>query len=203
MNIALLLLDARKSHETIVDELRVIYDQLDEDLRCERFDDKFERLVVPFDLALQYEMLKIALQSQQRKRDFLIFLRSMDVFSYDVLRFTEEYVSLRGIEIPISYENCLQNDKDANDRLLGIIKAGITPLWEDALAALAKSDLAINKDVYQILEDNLLRIIDCFLLVDEGISDTEIRQAMEGVRLNMLSKIVEANEELFRRVDVK
>lgn len=199
MNIALLLLDAKKSHENLVDELRVIFDRLDPELKSDRFDDKLERLVVPFDLMLQYEMLHIALQSQSKKRDFLIFIRSMDVFSYDILRFGEEYAAVRPIDIEISYEKCLHDDKEENERLLGILKAGVTPLWEDALAALTKSDLVIEKDVYQILEDNLLRIIDCFLMVDEEISDTEIRQMMEGVRLNMLAPIVEANEELFRR----
>lgn len=199
MNIALLLLDAKKSHENLVDELRVIFDRLDPELKSDRFDDKLERLVVPFDLMLQYEMLHIALQSQSKKRDFLIFIRSMDVFSYDILRFGEEYAAVRPIDIEINYEKCLHDDKEENERLLGILKAGVTPLWEDALAALTKSDLVIEKDVYQILEDNLLRIIDCFLMVDEEISDTEIRQMMEGVRLNMLAPIVEANEELFRR----
>ncbi len=199
MNIALLLLDAKKSHENLVDELRVIFDRLDPELKSDRFDDKLERLLVPFDLMLQYEMLHIALQSRSKKRDFLIFIRSMDVFSYDILRFGEEYAAIRPIDIEISYEKCLHDGKEENERLLGILKAGVAPLWEDALTALTKSDLVIEKDVYQILEDNLLRIIDCFLMVDEEISDTEIRQMMEGVRLNMLAPIVEANEELFRR----
>ena len=199
MNVALLLLDARKSHEHIVDELRVIFDQLDDEIKQERFEGKLERLIVPFDLALQYEMLKIALQSKAKKRDYLIFLRSMDIFAYDLLRYAEEYAKVRYIDIEVSYEKCLAESQEENERLLGILQAGIAPLWEDALAALSKSDLVVNKDVYQILKDNLLRIVDCFLMVDESVSDTEIRQAMEGVRSNMLSPIVSANEELFRR----
>jgi len=199
MNVALLLIDARASHEKIVEELRVIFDKLDEDTKKRLFEERFERLIVPFDLALQCEMLKIALDSTRKRREFLVFLRSMDVFSYDALRFLEEYAKLRQIDIEVSYEKCLSATHDEAERLLTILKAGVAPLWEDALTALGQSDLVINKDVYQIFEDNLLRIMDCFLMVDDGITDGEILKALGGVRENMLSRIVTSNEELFQR----
>ena len=198
----LLLHDARQSHDILVKELTALFNKLDDTTKFDHFDDKPERLIVPFDLTLQFDMLKMALAAK-KKAECLDFLRGMGYFHYDVLRFLKEYADVRGIEIDVTYDNILSLDEEQLTRAMGILEAGIIPLWGDALDAMSKSDLIVEKDVFQILQDNLYRIIDCFLMVDDETTDTDVRKAAESVRVHMLLPILENNDELFKRTKTK
>ncbi len=61
MNVAPLLHDAQVSHDRIVEELNALFAPLDETIKDERFGDDPKRLIVPFDLMLQLELLRLAL----------------------------------------------------------------------------------------------------------------------------------------------
>jgi hypothetical protein len=203
MNIAPLLQDAKASHDRIVEELTRVYDQLDENMKFDRFNDRVERLVVPFDLKLQFDLLKLALAGR-KKEDSLAFLYGAGFFQYEILRYVKEYADVRGIEnLDVTYQNILTISEEERARFLAIAKASIEPLWDDALKAISKADLVVERDAFQSLENHLLRFVDCFLMVDESVTETEIRKAVETVRVNMLGPIVEANDELFRRSEVK
>ena len=203
MNIAPLLQDAKASHDRIVEELTRVYDQLDENMKFDRFNDRVERLVVPFDLKLQFDLLKLALTGR-KKEDSLAFLYGAGFFQYEILRYVKEYADVRGIEnLDVTYQNILAISEEERARFLAIAKASIEPLWDDALKAISKADLVVERDAFQSLENHLLRFVDCFLMVDESVTETEIRKAVETIRVNMLGPIVEANDELFRRSEVK
>lgn len=203
MNIAPLLQDAKASHDRIVEELTRVYDQLDENMKFDRFNDRVERLVVPFDLKLQFDLLKLALAGR-KKEDSLAFLYGAGFFQYEILRYVKEYADVRGIEnLDVTYQNILTISEEERARFLAIAKASIEPLWDDALKAISKADLVVERDAFQSMENHLLRFVDCFLMVDESVTETEIRKAVETVRVNMLGPIVEANDELFRRSEVK
>ena len=203
MNIAPLLQDAKASHDRIVEELTRVYNQLDENMKFDRFNDRVERLVVPFDLKLQFDLLKLALAGR-KKEDSLAFLYGAGFFQYEILRYVKEYADVRGIEnLDATYQNILAISEEERARFLAIAKASIEPLWDDALKAISKADLVVERDAFQSLENHLLRFVDCFLMVDESVTETEIRKAVETIRVNMLGPIVEANDELFRRSEVK
>ena len=104
MRPSLLLNDARLSHDILVRELKAIYEKLDDATKADLFDNKVERLIVPFDLTLQFDLLKLALASK-KKEESLAFLRGMGYFHYDILKFQEEYMNASG--------------KDKDDTFLG------------------------------------------------------------------------------------
>ncbi len=203
MNIAPLLQDAKASHDRIVEELTRVYDQLDENMKFDRFNDRIERLVVPFDLKLQFDLLKLALAGR-KKEDSLAFLYGAGFFQYEILRYVKEYADVRGLDnLDVTYQNLLTISQEERARFPALAKASIEPLWDDALKAISKADLVVERDAFQSLENHLLRFFDCFLTVDESVTETEIRKAVETVRVIMLGPIVEANDELFRRSEVK
>ena len=202
MNVAPLLHDAQVSHDRIVEELNALFAALDETIKDERFGDDPKRLIVPFDLMLQLELLRLALKTR-KKREAIEFLRSMGSFQYELMKYLEEYAEVRGIVINVGYNSILALEPEPLGRFLAIAKAAVAPLWADALTAMANSDLIVERDIFQVLEDNLLRLVDCFLMIDETVTETEIRLAVETVRETMLAPIVSANDELFRRSEVK
>ena len=202
MRPSLLLNDARLSHDILVRELKAIYEKLDDATKEDRFDNKVERLIVPFDLALQLDLLKLALASR-KKEESLAFLRGMGYFQYDILKFLKHYAEIRELSVDATYDNILSLSEEAQRRVIDIANAGVAPLWDDALNALSKADLIVEKDVFQIIQDNLYRIVDCFLMVDDENTDTDVRLAVENVRVHMLLPIIDCNDELFKRTEAK
>lgn len=200
MKPSLLIPDAKAAHDTLVKELGALFEKLDSDTKTIRFENDLQRLIVPFDLMLQLDLLKLALEAND-KDGCISFLRQMNTFSYDLMAFATEYAEIREIDLKFRWDRFLWIGEEEKARSFAIISAGVTPLWEDALAAMAKSDLAIEKDVYQILEDNIYRMVDCFLMVDDKTNDTDVRKAVERVRSHMMLPIVSSNDELFKRID--
>ena len=202
MKPSLLLNDAKAAHDTLVAELTRLFDKLDEETKAERFGSDPRRLVVPFDLSLQLELLKMALSSTKRK-DFIAFLRGMGFFHYDILKFLNEYAAIRRIDLTVDWDRLLEYSPEGQARVLSVASAGVTPLWEDALEAMGKSDLILDKDVFQIFEDNIYRIVDCFLMVDDATTEEDVRKALEVIHASMMQPIINANDELFKRTGTK
>ncbi|MCR5348373.1 MAG: hypothetical protein K6E59_02040 [Bacilli bacterium] len=200
MKPSLLLPDAKAAHDTLVRELTAVFNQLDPLLKAERFDDDPQRLIVPFDLMLQFDLLNLALEAQD-KQGCIQFLKGMATFHYDLIAYANEYATVREVSPEFSWDRFLWMSEGDIGRSLAIISAGVEPLWEDALAAMSKADLSIEKDLYQIFEDNIYRIADCFLMVDDRSTDTDVRKAIERIRTHMMIPIVRSNDELFKRVD--
>jgi topoisomerase-4 subunit A len=57
-------------------------------------------------------------------------------------------------------------------------------------------------DLTAHFEDNILRIVDCFLLVTKGLDEIETRKAIETVREEVLLPIIKNNDELLRRTNI-
>ena len=200
MKLSLLLDDAKKSHDTLVETLGKCYETIDVRDRREFFDSDLRRWVIGFDLALEYSMLKIALAGDKDPIPYLTFIRAMNYFSYDIVEFTNEYLSIRGQRGRFIYDDLL--DKTKTERLLALIKTAIDPIIEDALVGTKAADLILDKDHYQIIEDNVLRIVDCFLLVSKGLDEAQTRKAIDTVREEVLFPIIKNNDELLNRTKI-
>ena len=200
MKLSLLLDDAKKSHDTLVETLGKCYETIDVRDRREFFDSDLRRWVLGLDLALEYSMLKIALAGDKDPIPYLTFIRAMNYFSYDIVEFTNEYLSIRGQRGRFIYDDLL--DKTKTERLLALIKTAIDPIIEDALVGTKAADLILDKDHYQIIEDNVLRIVDCFLLVSKGLDEAQTRKAIDTVREEVLFPIIKNNDELLNRTKI-
>ena len=200
MKLSALLEDAKSSHDTLIATLGECFTKIDAPSRHEFFNDDSRRWVIGFDLALEYSLLKIALSGGKNPVPYLTFIRAMNYFSYDIIDFTNEYISLRGQRGRFIYDDFM--NPNTSDKLMNLVKEAITPIIEDALTGAKTADFVIDKDHYQILEDNILRIVDCFLLVTKSLDEIETRKAIETVREEVLLPIIKNNDELLRRTNL-
>ena len=200
MKLSDLLEDAKKSHDTLVATLSECFEKIDAPKRHSYFHDDDRRWVIGFDLALEFSMLKIALAEGRDPIPYLTFIRAMKYFSYDIIDFTNEYLSIRNQPGHYIYDDLL--NKELSPKLMKLIREAISPIVQDALAGVESTDLVIDKDHYQIVEDNVLRIVDCFLLVSKNLSEVETRLAIETVREEVLVPIIKNNDELLRRTNL-
>ena len=201
MKLSVLLEDAKKAHDTLVETLGECFEKIDAPLKRANFENDNRRWVIGFDLALEYSMLEIALFGDKNPIPYLTFIRAMNYFSYDIIDFTNEYLSVRGQHGRFIYDDFL--DETRKDKLLAFIKETIDPIIQDALAGAKSSDFILDKDRFQIIEDNILRIVDCFLLVGKGLGEEETRWAIEKVREAVLLPIVRNNDELLKRANIE
>ncbi len=197
MKLSLLLDDAKKSHDTLVTTLEECFAKIDPPIKREFFENDARRWVIGFDLALEYALLKIALAGDKNPIPYLTFIRAMNYFSYDIVEFTNEYLSVRNQRGRFIYDDLL--DESKKDDLLALIKLAIDPILSDALSGAETADFILDRDHYQIIEDNVLRIVDCFLLVSKGLNEDQTRKAIEAVREEVLLPIIKNNDELLKR----
>lgn len=200
MKLSLLLDDAKKSHDTLVATLEESFSRIDAPVKRECFDGDTRRWVIGFDLALEYSLLKIAFAGDKNPVPYLIFLRAMNYFSYDVVEFTNEYLAIRGQRGRFVYDDLL--DEEKRDSLLLLIKTAIDPILEDTLLGAETADFIIDKNRYQVIEDNILRIVDCFLLSSKGLDETQTRKAIDMVREEVLLPIIKNNDDLLKRTNL-
>ena len=194
MNMTSLLADARANHAKVVATLKSIYESMDEEAQSLRFESQLDRFVLPFDLMVQRELLKIAFSSKA-KEDSIQFLNRMRGFQYDLFRYLKIYSVIHKIRWDVEYENVLSLGEEEQARVLDIAKVAILPLWEDALRALSKVDL-VNNDYYKDLEGSILNVVISFLMVDESVDEIEIRRAIERIREDIFQPIIECNPDL-------
>ena len=200
MKLSVLLEDAKKSHDTLVATLSECFEKIDAPKRHAYFHDDERRWVIGFDLALERSLLKIALADGRNPIPYLTFIRAMNYFSYDILDFTNEYLSIRGQSGHFIYDDFL--DKDRGAKLMDLVKEATNPIIKDALSGAESADFVIDKDHFQIIEDNILRIVDCFLLVSKSLNEIETRKAIETVREEVLVPIIRNNDDLLRRTNL-
>ena len=200
MKLSVLLEDAKSSHDTIIATLGECFAKIDAPHRHEYFGDDSRRWVIGFDLALEYSLLKIALSDGKNPTPYLTFIRAMNYFCYDIIDFTNEYLAIRGQRGRFIYDDFM--NPNVREKLMAAVKEAIRPIIDDALTGAETADFIIDKDHYQILEDNILRIVDCFLLVTKGLDEIETRKAIETVREEVLLPIIKNNDELLRRTNI-
>ncbi len=200
MKLSVLLEDAKKSHDTLVATLEECFAKIDPPIKREYFDGDSRRWVIGFDLTLEYSMLRIALAGDKNPIPYLTFIRAMNFFCYDIVEFTNEYLRVRNQRGRFVYDDLL--DESKTEKLLALIKEAIDPIIRDSLSGAETSDFILDKDHYQIIEDNVLRIVDCFLLVSKSLGEAETRAAIETVRREVLLPIIKNNDELLKRADI-
>ena len=200
MKLSLLLDDAKKAHDTLLETLEECFEKIDPPVKREYFDGDTRRWFLGFDLALEFSLLKIALSGNKNPIPYLTFIRAMNYFCYDIVEFTNEYLSVRGQRGKFIYDDLL--DEKKRDDLLFLIQTAIEPILKDALSGAETADFILSIDRYQIVEDNVLRIVDCFLLVTKGLDEAETRKAIDTVREEILIPIIKNNDELLKRVQL-
>lgn len=199
MNLSTLLTDARASHRSVTAVLKKIYEALDEDTKFERYDDHFARMVVPFDLMVQFDMVKLLLKGRV-KEDALIFIKGMHSFHFELFDYLRQYADVRRIEWDIDYDNFLSLDADGIERFLAIAKASISPLWDETVRTMAGADFA-TENLFPKLEQGLFGLIASFMMVDETVTETELRRGIETIREDILLPIIAANEDLKKQFE--
>ena len=199
MNLSTLLTDARASHRSVIAVLKKVYDALDEDTKAERYDGSFARMVVPFDLMAQFDMVKLLVKGRV-KEDSLIFLKGMHSFHFELFDYLKKYADVHRIEWDIDYDNFLGLDDSGVERFLAVAKASIAPLWEETLRTTAKADF-VSENLFPKLEEGFFGLIASFLMVDETVDETELRRGIETIREDILLPIVASNEDLKKQIE--
>lgn len=185
MDYQLLLNDSYASHKRFAAAVDALYGRIDaKDLEEKRLSPK--RFLAIFDLKLELELLKSALEADAKKGS-LGYLRAMSAFCFDILGFGIKYSAYKGIEISCDYDTVLNLSEDEHDRLFDLLQTGIAPLWEEVLLLIAKYGL--NEDSLEILEKESFRIGNAFLMADERNSNTEFLLLHERLRVALLDPL--------------
>ena len=185
MDYQLLLNDSYAAHKRLDEAIQRLYSRFsDEAIEANRLTPK--RFLAIFDLKLEYELLKSALEAVAKKGS-LAYLRAMSAFCFDILGFGIKYCAYRGFEIRCDYDSVLNLPPEEQARLLSLLDNGLAPLWEKALALI--QDFGYDEGFLEILEKETFRLGDVFLMADDRNSDVAIRLLQERIRCAILDPI--------------
>ena len=190
MDYQLLLNDSYASHNRFAEAIQCLYSRFDkESIEEARLSPK--RFLAVFDLKLEFELLKSALESVAKKGS-LGYLRAMSAFCFDVLGFGMKYSAYRGVDIRCDYDTVLNLPKEDQGKLLELLEIGLAPLWEQALSLVAK--FGFDEGFLAVLEQEAFRLGNAFLMADERNGDIATRVLHERIRCAILDPLKETQK---------
>jgi len=190
MDYQLLLNDSYATHKRLASLIDSLYQGFDEKaVEVKRLTPK--RFLAIFDLKLEFELLKSALEAEAKKGS-LGYLRAMSAFCFDILGFGIKYSAYKGIKIRCDYDTVLNTPKEEQEELLSLLEVGLTPLWDDVLELVRAS--GISDEALESLEKEAFRLGNAFLMADERNSDTESRLLHERIRFAIIDPLKETQK---------
>ena len=182
MDYSLLLNESYASHKRLVALLQRIYASGDPSKKDEA-GMTLERFLAIFDLMVERELLKTALESPNRKTS-LAYLRAMSSFSFDILGYAMKFTALREIKLACDYDSVLNMTQEEREWLLCSLDLGLRPLWEDVKALVATATLDKEE-----LQNELFQYGNCFLLADPDAGEIQTRILHERIRCHIIGRL--------------
>jgi len=184
---------AKTTYEFVIENLREIYDQLNEKERKEAFDGSFKNMEMGFDLVLQNTLLKIATVDGDVSPNEAVFLSRLGGLGFDLCEYVKAFAKAAGEKVEVSWGAFTTSPIPTVRGFTKMIDAAIAPIVDKLYGVFSMVDMLSKKDYFTILEDGVLKISDAFLSIDFDRSEYENNAAIAEIKENILRPIVDNN----------
>ena len=184
MDLSEVLRSAQDSHDSAVNILTSLFDQMSEEDKASLQHD-VRRILLPFDLEIGLSLLESAILRPKDRRSHVRFIVKYGTFAYDILHFAESYTVKMGIDMPCD-EKALRTitEKDA-EALIATLKEPIDRLYEPVIALLIKNGISENENALRELKESVLDIGEAFAAAGKGTPEEETKNLRHSLRENV------------------